>query len=89
MAEPIHQFNASGARDAVAEGMQSIDAMISDLDSQVMKLHALTKAAIRSGALDASGAKRVCAVLITARNDARGWRARLAEIRRATQTEAS
>jgi hypothetical protein len=86
MAESI---DAEAARDVVAEEMQSIDAMIADLNSQLMKLGAVTRAAIRAGALDASGAKRVRAVLITALNDARGWRARLAEIRRATQTEAS
>jgi hypothetical protein len=84
MAEPI---DAEATREAVADQLEALDANIAELDAQLLKLHAVTKAAIRAGALDADAAKRTALILITALNDARGWRARFAEVRRVAQTE--
>lgn len=75
--------------EAVADQLEALDANIAELDAQLLKLRAVTQAAVRSDALDVGAAKGAAAVLITALNDARGWRARLAEIRRAAQTEAT
>ena len=46
MAEPIRQFDA----EAVADQIEALDANIAELDAQLLKLRAVTQAAIRSDA---------------------------------------